>query len=94
MFPMRRVYDAFALVSTDGIGEVPVMLENRRVGQTDARGFLLVTALNAWQDNDLSIDPLVLPADVHVARTRLAASRWATPAMISGSATLSNTGRS
>jgi len=72
-FPMRRVYDAFALVSTDGIGEVPVMLENRLVGKTDTRGYLLVTPLNAWEENDLSIDPLVLPADVHVARTRMKA---------------------
>ncbi len=73
VFPMRRVHDAFALVSTDGIADVPVMLENRRVGTTDAQGLLLVTPLNAWQNNDLSIDPLVLPADISVQRVRLQA---------------------
>jgi len=72
-FPMRRAYDAFALVSTDGIADVPVMLENRPYGRTDRNGLLLVTPLNAWQDNDLSIDPLVLPADISIQRTRMAA---------------------
>lgn len=80
VLPMRRVHDAFALVSTDGIADVPVMLENRFVGKTDEKGQLLVTPLNAWQKNDLSIDPLVLPADVSVQRTRMAA----TPATGSG----------
>ncbi|MGE8659052.1 MAG: fimbria/pilus outer membrane usher protein [Achromobacter sp.] len=80
LFPMRRVYDAFALVSTDGIADVPVKLENRVVGKTDERGLLLVTPLNAWQNNDLSIDPLGLPANVNVTRTRL----MAVPATASG----------
>lgn len=71
--PMRRVYDAFAMVSTDGIAGVPVMLENRLVGTTNDDGLLLVAPLNAWESNHLSIDPLVLPADVSVQRTRLAA---------------------
>ena len=73
VFPMRRVYDAFALVSTDGIPNVPVKLENRFVGETDKHGLLLVTPLNAWENNDLSIDPLNLPADVRVERVRTVA---------------------
>ena len=48
------------------------MLENRLVGTTDEHGLLLLTPLNAWQENDISIDPLLLPADVNVARTRIA----------------------
>lgn len=80
LYPMRRAYDAFALVSTDGIAGVPVMLENRLVGHTDRDGRLLVTRLNAWQRNDLSIDPLQLPADMTVERTRMAA----VPATASG----------
>ncbi|CAM4428419.1 fimbria/pilus outer membrane usher protein [Bordetella pseudohinzii] len=73
VFPMRRVYDSFALVSTDGIANVPVKLENRLVGATDDKGLLLVTPLNSWQENDLSVDPLVLPADVSVERVRMKA---------------------
>jgi len=71
LLAMRRVYDAFALVSTDGVAGVPVMLENRHVGETNRKGYLLVTPLNAWQNNDVSIDPLVVPPDVTLARTRL-----------------------
>jgi outer membrane usher protein len=73
VFPMRRVFDAFALVSTDGVPGVPVRLENRLVGNTDSNGLLLVTPLNAWQNNDLSIDPRSLPADVSVDRVRMQA---------------------
>ena len=46
---MRRVDDAFALVSTHGVAGVPVKLENRLVGVTDSDGLLLITRLNAWQ---------------------------------------------
>ncbi|MBB6063986.1 fimbria/pilus outer membrane usher protein [Pseudoxanthomonas broegbernensis] len=69
LFALRRVEDAFALVSTQGVAGVPVMLENRPIGQTDRDGLLLVTRLNAWQRNRLSIDPLQLPADMHIERT-------------------------
>ncbi|MCD9086989.1 fimbria/pilus outer membrane usher protein [Stenotrophomonas sp. SY1] len=67
---MRRVDDAFAMVSTDGVAGVPVQLENRLVGYTDDKGVLLINRLNAWQRNQLSIDPLGLPADMYVATTR------------------------
>ena len=73
LFPMRKVYDAFALVSTDGVADVPVRLENRFFGDTDNNGLLLVTPLNAWQNNDLSIDPRSVPADVSVDRIRMQA---------------------
>jgi len=72
LFAMRRANDAFVLVSTDGVPDVPVMLENRHVGNTNSKGQLLVTNLNAWQNNDISIDPLVLSADVNVERERRA----------------------
>lgn len=69
LFAMRRVYDAFALVSTDGIAGVPILLENRPVGTTDEHGLLLVNRLNAWQNNRVSIDPLQAPTDVSLGRT-------------------------
>lgn len=65
MFAGQPVADAFALVST-GLPGVPVRLENRPLGRTDADGHLLVTPLQAWQRNRLSIDPLDLPADLAI----------------------------
>lgn len=62
----RRIYDSFALVSTDGIGGVPVLHENRLLGNTDAGGHLLVPDLNSYQQNHLAIDDLALPADARV----------------------------
>jgi outer membrane usher protein len=66
-FAARSIQDAFAVVSTDGMPGIPVMLENRVIGRTGANGKLLVTPLNAWQRNKLSIDPMDLPANVRVA---------------------------
>jgi len=70
---MRRVDDAFAMVSTDGVEGVPVRLENRLVGRTDADGLLLLNRLNAYQRNLVSIDTLDLPVDMQVERTRIEA---------------------
>ena len=53
---------------------VPVQLENNPIGTTDKRGLLLVTPLNAYQNNQLSIDPMSLPADVRIARVNALAT--------------------
>lgn len=67
----RSVYNAFALVSTQGEGAVPVRRENRLIGQTNRRGYLLVPDLLPWQVNRLSIDTVDLPAQVSVASDRI-----------------------
>lgn len=63
VFPARSVHDGFALVST-GVAGVPVMLENRRIGRTDAQGNYLLTGLGAYRPNRVSIDPLYLPPEI------------------------------
>ena len=73
-FAARRIDDAFAVVSTDGIAGVPVKLENRAVGITDRNGMLLVAPLSAYQNNQLSIDPMQLPADVRIERVKTVAT--------------------
>ncbi len=73
-FASRNITDAFAVVSTEGLAGVPVKLENRLVGHTDADGMLLVTPLRAWQDNKLSIDPLDLPANLRIDRVETLAT--------------------
>ncbi len=66
MFAARQITNGFAVVSTDGVAGVPVMLQNSLVGVTGRSGKLLVTNLNAYQRNKLSIDPLRLAADLQI----------------------------
>ncbi|MGJ7505717.1 fimbria/pilus outer membrane usher protein [Variovorax sp. ZT5P49] len=73
-FAARRIDDAFAVVSTDGIAGVPVRLENRDIGTTDDKGMLLVAPLRSYQSNQLSIDPMQLPADVKIERVKTVAT--------------------
>lgn len=73
-FATRRVDDAFAVVSTDGVAGVPVKLENRSIGTTDSQGMLLVTPLRAYQNNQLAIDPMQLPPDVRLDRVKMLAT--------------------
>jgi outer membrane usher protein len=68
VFAARQINDGFAVVSTDGIAGVPVNLQNNPFGTTDSHGLLLVTPLNSYQNNKLSIDPMNLPADVSISR--------------------------
>lgn len=61
----RAVDGAFAVIET-GLPEIPVRLENRMIGRTNARGQLLVTPLQPWQRNHVAIDTLDLPADLRI----------------------------
>nr|WP_098549213.1 fimbria/pilus outer membrane usher protein [Burkholderia sp. JKS000303] len=67
----RRIDDGFALVSTDGVAGIPVLHENRVIGRTDRAGHLLVPDLNAYQNNQIAIDAMKLPADARIARTSM-----------------------
>ncbi|MGH8821701.1 MAG: fimbria/pilus outer membrane usher protein, partial [Rhodoferax sp.] len=73
-FAAQQITNAFALVSTDSVAGVPVTLENRPIGTTDGNGLLLVTPLNSYQNNQLGIDPMQLPADVHIDRVKAIAT--------------------
>lgn len=66
VFPTRQINSGFAVVSTEGIANVPVLLQNSPIGTTNSRGLLLVSPLNAYQSNKISIDPMNLPADLQV----------------------------
>jgi outer membrane usher protein len=74
VFASRRIDDAFAVVSTDGVAGVPVKLENNPIGSTDSHGMLLVEPLNAYQNNEVSIDPMQLPQDVRIDHVRTTAT--------------------
>lgn len=62
------VNDAFAIARTGDVPGVPVLFENRHVGDTNAAGRLLVPALNAYQPNTIAIDPDHLPEDAQMDR--------------------------
>ena len=71
IFAMRQSLGSFAVISADGMADVPVQLENRSVGKTNKKGLLLVKDLNAYQHNMLSIDALGLPVDYKIEKTRI-----------------------
>ncbi|GAB7128432.1 fimbria/pilus outer membrane usher protein [Silvimonas sp. JCM 19000] len=65
----RRISDAFALVSTDGMEGVQVLHEYRPLGVTNSNGHLLVPDLIAWQNNHVGINGVNLPADARLTTT-------------------------
>lgn len=73
-FAARQINNAFALVSTDGVPNVPVTLENNPVGETNSNGQLLVTPLNAYQNNKIGINTMDLPADLRIDRVNAIAT--------------------
>lgn len=56
LFFTRSVYDAFAVVSTNGASNIPVYSENRFIGNTDKNGYTLVSNLVGYHKNNISID--------------------------------------
>ena len=80
LFASRRIHDAFAVVSTNGHGDVPILSENRLYGHTGSGGYLLVPDLRGWQRNRIGIDPDALSADYRLGEL----AQTATPADRSG----------
>lgn len=66
VFASRRIYDGFAVVSTDGVPNVPIKNQNRPAGDTNSQGLLLVPGLQAYEKNKISIDPTNLPVDMRI----------------------------
>jgi len=80
LFAAREINNGFAVVSTDGVPNVPIKLQNNLVGTSNDKGLLLVTPLNSYQKNLLTIDPLDLPANTRINRV----NAYATPGDRSG----------
>lgn len=74
LFAARQINDGFAVVSTDGVADVPVLLQNNVIGTTNSRGLLLISPLNAYQDNKIGIDPMDLPADLRIDKVTIQAT--------------------
>jgi outer membrane usher protein len=56
----------FAVVSTSGFANIPVRYEHQLIGRTNKDGRLFIPTLTPWYPGRVSIDPLELPANVHV----------------------------
>lgn len=73
-YALRYNRQGIALVTTDGISGVPIAVENRPAGTTDANGFLLLTDLPRYQNSKVSLDPLNLPPEVVTPLTEMHAT--------------------
>lgn len=70
ILPKRLSSGSFAIVSTDQIPDVPVRLENRLIGKTNKKGYLLLDYLNPYQNNSIAIDTLDLPINLKIEKTQ------------------------
>jgi outer membrane usher protein len=61
----RTVVDSFALVDA-GQRDVPVLIGNQLVGETNVNGKLLVPDLYSYLENRVAIDPAQLPANASI----------------------------
>ncbi|EMF0916760.1 MULTISPECIES: fimbria/pilus outer membrane usher protein [Providencia] len=70
-FISKPIMNSFAIVSTNGIGNLPIRLENSVIGTTNHDGLLLIPSLNSYQRNVLTLDPTHLPANIQVKQTQI-----------------------
>ena len=59
----RPVTGAFGLVSVADVEGVPVLVNNQKIGETDARGRLFVPELASFTENQVSINAANVPLD-------------------------------
>lgn len=59
----RQLGDAFAIVDTNGVADIPVLLSHQPAGKTDSHGRLFLNQLVPYYRNNVSIDVLSLPED-------------------------------
>lgn len=60
-FASNQINDAFVIVSTDGVKDVPVYYENSLVGRSNRKGYYLVPWAPAYYGAKYEIDALHLP---------------------------------
>lgn len=70
LFAAKTVTDSFAVVSTSGVPDIPVLVHNSRAAVTNRGGRALVSNLAAFQKNTVAISTLDLPANMRIERTR------------------------
>lgn len=74
LHPSRQITDSFAVVSTQ-LPNIPVMVENNFMGNTNSHGVLLLPTLQPYQRNKISVDVSSLPVQYKIPET----SQWVVP---------------
>ncbi|RZT93603.1 fimbria/pilus outer membrane usher protein [Rivibacter subsaxonicus] len=69
-FLARPITESFGLVRVGGVAGVDVLQDNVVVGRTDADGQLVISRIPAYNASKISIDPLSVPIDASVSKTR------------------------
>lgn len=69
VFLAGRIDDAFTVVDVENSPGISVALENTPVGRTNGQGRILVTDLQSYAANAISIEPLDLPLDASIRDT-------------------------
>ncbi|WP_342379755.1 fimbria/pilus outer membrane usher protein [Myxococcus stipitatus] len=72
----RPVDQGYALVRVEGVEGVGVRLNNHLIGRTNAQGELMVTRLQAYGVNRLSLTDEDLPLEVYVPATERQVAPW------------------
>lgn len=70
ILPTRISNGSFAIVSTSRVPDVPVHLENRLIGETNKKGYLLLDHLHPYQHNNIAINILNLPIDFKIEKNQ------------------------
>jgi outer membrane usher protein len=68
----RQITGSYGLISVPGYPGVGVLLNNRIIGETDKNGDLVVNDLDAYNRNQIAIDPASLPISANIASATLA----------------------
>ncbi|MFZ4288945.1 fimbria/pilus outer membrane usher protein [Variovorax sp. HJSM1_2] len=70
LFAANRINDAFMLVSTNGVADVPVRYENQLIGRTNRNGHILVPGVPGYYPARIEIDALDLPDYMQVPQSQ------------------------
>lgn len=70
VYVRNQTETGFALVEANGVEGVPITMENRFVGKTNAKGRLLIDQVSSRIPVRIDVDPKQLPADALVRETQ------------------------
>jgi len=70
MYFARPIEDSFAVVSTEGIADVPIYNQNNPVATSNQAGYAFIPDLQSYSQNKISLDETRLPMSTHIARDR------------------------